>query len=474
MSGNEPPVVTGTPNKAPRAPSSPPMSSSTGSGTDPFVAAVQQSYAETTCDNLKPHSFHGSSLVAPSPGVKKPSHNRTVSWGMPTTSPIPHPTGNGAIAGNGMPLPSWDGTTLSGSKTEKLDIHDIINAGGHTEMEAETYILQAVEKISVRPRSGTEVSDLYSTIVEDEIFRSKQDASFDYSDEEEEADDEVEVELPQQPRPTPTKQTSHSTVTSNSRFKGLVRRDRTVSDTVEGTLFGLTSALRELDDEHVNSTSSYDEAVNYETTFTGADKLANAANKMLNKENEQTKSGNNVAVPGSAKVDRDVSHSSSDGDGRKDKRRSVVTDNRVVKGATKGVKEEWELFNSFFTSRKDKMKAYLKKTLMMILLPSLGLAFFLYYIVENPDLCPVQKLNGTVAPSLSPSAAPSLSPSMAPTEMATDPWLVSWIVNETTALANMTANATSNATEAPSIAPDSFFKEIDEFLVCPGLGASVS
>ena len=226
MSGNDPPPSILPAPEAPKSPSAAADNNNTNNNAAPaaaaldrdtFAAAVQQEYDSLqNADNLNQHPVaklpmargpaltaaaeiapespssteHASNAfsfpttaattttitsppVQPGPSVKKPSHRRTVSWGLSSTSP--HRT----------PLPSWEGTSpfpagthahtsSSGSSSSKnkqeLDINDIVNAGVHKEMEAETYILQAVEKLTLnRNVSDPETSRLYSTIAEEEI-----------------------------------------------------------------------------------------------------------------------------------------------------------------------------------------------------------------------------------------------------------------------------------------------------------------
>ena len=143
---------------------------------------------------------------------------------------------------------------------------------------------------------------------------------------------------------------------------------------------------------------------------------------------------------------------------------------------------------------------------MLILLPSLGWAFFLFYIVENPELCPVQRRNGTVAPTMpptmpptlppteTPSFSPTLAPSMAPSDpmaISDNPWDFAWLANASAngnvTPSNITGTMPPNITEtfAPNITetlppnvtetfPPKISESIEEFLVCPGLGASAS
>lgn len=461
MNGNEAAAAGDSQKKAPEAPpspSTPTRSNNPLEATNQFVAAVQKSHDELP-SGIKRQAMPSPSLVQPSASgsIKKPTHNRNVSWGMPTMSPPP---------ANRMPLPSWDGTTLSGSKKDDLNVIDIINAGGQTELEAETYILQAVDKMSSHQRGDTEVSGLYNSIASDEIRSSK--SSNVVADEEHEAP--YEDEKPKLPRPRGAgRQASVMSMnTANSRFKGLIRQDRMKSDTVEGTLFGLASALSELDGStsHSKSRSHDDDAEKYETKFTSADKLANAAHKILN-EGKEDKNHSNGGDSSQGQSDKDA-RSSRDGKKRKSGGK------RLVQGATKGAKEEWELFNTYFSSRRASIKAYANKIFMMSMLPCLGIAFFLFYIVENPDLCPAEKrANITDAPTMAPSFAPSMSPSSSPTEF--NPWLIAWVGNGTPPETFNETNATMvpNATEAP--VEESIFDEIGKnLLVCPGLGASAS
>lgn len=446
MANNPPPPSgDGSPNKAPEAPSSPPspppaMQPAT---TYPFVQALQQSYEATTGDNFRQQSVLTPSLVAPSPGLKKPTHDRTVSWGVATSSAPPRMNAP----------PSVDGTNsvLSGSRTDKLDVTDILNAVSHTEMEAETYILQAVEKIVIHKRNETEVSGLYSQIAEDEINRSKDEEDDDDDDDASEMDDAFDENYEEKkedraikPRPKLSKQVSKSSVSTNaSRFRAIAM-EKTKGDTVESTLFGITNALKELDDEDDDT----DEAHEFGTTLTGADKLNSAAQKMLNEGNEEGKSKKNV-TSGGDDSDGPMNDNSQSGSGKRCKNKKGV-----VKKAAKGVKQEWELFNSFFSSRKAHIQAYTKRILLSIMLPSLGFAFFLFYIVNNREPCE-KKVNGTMAPTMAPTLEPTLSPTLAPTEFTM--WDFAWVGNAS--MSNMTTMNQTTIAPNITIAPEEVEEE---------------
>ena len=499
----------------------------------------------------------------PGPSLKKPSHGRTVSWGLAantttTSATIPRsPLFSGTSTSSPMvPRPPRSRNTTADSsgvlKKEDLDIHDIVNAGVHKEMEAETYILQAVEKLNITHKPlDSDTSRLYSAIAEDEILKewtnnNNMNGSLDRSMEKDE--DHSSIYSPPlspmsnssghagQTSPPRTSASSSSSppITTRRppmppkqqtmRFHGLTAdgaantiHDPSKATTVEGTLFGLASALNTLGaSQRMISANGgggakggghrRDDSIAYDTNFTAADKLAMTARKIIQgnkdkhaKNSSTVSEGVNAAtavtptsdtVPTSAHGGHegggeDSGHSDNvnhDETGSRKHRRSRLS--KGVKGAKSGVKQEWELFNAYFTTRKAHMKAFGRKVVVMIMLPSLAFAFFLFYFVENPELCGAggARVNGTVAPTASPTMAPSsMAPStMFPSSAPSQPtlWAVSWgLGNETVQGNNFTEEFVAgdvNATLAPTPKPGSLDEAVQDFLVCPGLGASVS
>lgn len=379
----------------------------------------QQQGAATTAPALPPQSTTTASFKPPAIA----NHNRTVSWGVASTPPIP-------------PLPSYDGP--ASDKIETIGINTIL-AAGPSESEAETYILQAVEKVANRAhqRTHTETDRLLAAIAEEEIKKSMEMENVEEEEEEEEEQDTKEE--PDKHPPIMQKQPSHSTLnSSNYRFQNLVNKQIKAS-TVEGNLFNLTSALAELDGG--GSKHSRKDSHSFEITFTAADKLNNAANQMLHGKQQDTTDtieeetddlesqpssrGEALAalegdIPveeggGGGAAGRGATETNSQRKRSSSKRKSGGR--RAAKAVKQGAKEEWELFNSFIGQRKAYMKAYAKKIIMSLFLPCLGMAIFLFYLIEHPEQCLDQLANNntetlaTEAPSLNDTMAPLIASS---------------------------------------------------------------
>ncbi|CAB9496802.1 Mechanosensitive ion channel protein [Seminavis robusta] len=520
-------------------PSPPPSQWTSPASMDPFSMAVQQSFAEAANattntrtsvttgtvqgppDSVKtqptpslgsigsegavPTTKLADDPVQPS-SLKKPVHNRTVSWGV-------------------APLPSYGntgtGTGGDSSHTTKpiLNLQDVL--GASPELEAETYILQAVEKVATHRATNTEVSGLYSSIVEDEITRDQLESEDDDDDEEDEdyfdivtTPSTVSAASPPPPatntRPTLTATKSQSTLNSKGTLRGIIKTHMRTK-TVEGTLFGLTTALTQLDEDHqFDSSRSITEGeedelrIDTDTGFTAADKVLETTQKILHKDDHHKDADMDIesGIPTNSK-------SKTKDKNQKHKRLGNLA-GKAVKGASSGVREEWELFNTYLTSRKDKARARLRKTLVAIMLPSLLIALFLFYVVENPELCSATSVlrarnNGTLAPSVSPTHSPTLEPttgepSGAPSSLLLEEdWLAAdWpagtdfqihnVVVEEESNSTLVGNETYSPTGMPSVAPtgmpsvqpssaptaDDIKLFAKVFVQCPGLGASIS
>jgi len=445
----------------------------------------------------------------PSKRLKKPAHNRTVSWGIDSDGPPKHLEGAGSRSGSRSPIPRPPVASRNKSvpiSKKGLDINDVINAGVHKESEAETYVLQAVEKMSAHgchQPADTETSRLYNTIVEDELNSKASMGEFSFLSN-------------LSPQSSPRSSISHDnnkhspgrpglTQQQSKRFHGFTATSHTKKDggsnnSVEATLFDLASALNQLDgasdsQSHKSRHHKKDSSISYDNvTFSAADKLASAAQKIMHgKQTEELEHGGGGGGGGAGRgpLETVESISGSDDNGEAsesnhDNEKNGSTSsfkksdrkNRfsIVKGAKQGLNQEMELFNSYFASRKAHMWSYTRKIFIFVMLPSFGMAFFLFYVVENPELCTANHKNNStntteIVPE-SPTMAPSLLPSSAPSVF--EPWTIAW------GPGNETHNATDtpvllNDTDAPTAAPTSEPETtFDEFLTCPGLGASVS
>lgn len=477
---------------------------------DPFTLLVQEKHNidpaktnngtpdVTTAEEEKKSSSSEESQAAM---LKKPTsvRPRTVSWGSPT------------------PLPSF-GPSTGGSD---LTLANVL--GTSPELEAETYILQAIEKCANhRPVDTPEVSELYNTIAAEEIQKSEREQEEEEEDdegEEEESDhDEFIVPPTTVTTDSPSRQVSHSTAStterpsmsssrqfsmmghssrqpSQGRFKALVSHKSMRSTTVEGRLHGLTSALTELDQhEHAfnpNKESGNDtDTVGIDTTtnFTAADKLVETTQKLRNKDgsnnsNPTSLDRGDIEIGAPSSNENNDKHYEHDQPHRKSSVRKSAK--KVVKGASSGVREEWQLMSTYFATRKDKAKTLLRKVIVAVLIPSFTIAFFLFYVVENPELCLDDIDLGvnvfpTVVPSVAPnsSLAPSYNLSIEPTHQ--DAWWVSgFTVNETGNLTRAPTN-TSEPTVAPTLQPSAMSTSAPSEIIsqdnipCEGLGASVS
>ena len=331
-------------------------------------------------------------------------------------------------------------TTTSSS----IGLHDILSSGGPQELEAETQILRAVEKITgqahMRP-TDPETAELYSAIAaQDRDARAAQRL--------EELEIEAEEDIfpkPSLPTPTvsnlappaaaaaapaaPPSDTSADTakLKARSNFEALVRRSivlnqqKTDGSNVEETLFGLSSALSQMDQTgNYNKRHSNREIGSFDTTFTSADKLANlTVGGVLSRTVEQDDdelsiladstlgggdleegggtrnanattitANNNKLPPDSSDTDDSSSEDGTKSGRKKDKRKK----RSAMDTAKSGIREEFELFNEFLGGKKLQTRRYARTVLLFIMLPGLLLAGLLFYFVEEFETDPVTGL----------------------------------------------------------------------------------
>ena len=324
--------------------------------------------------------------------------------------------------------------------SSSIGLHDILSSGGPQEMEAETQILRAVEKITgqahMRP-TDPETAQLYSAI-------AAKDREAQAIQRQEELGIESEEDIfPSTNTPTPTASnmapaidaaptapppdTSADATKSKARskFKSLVRRSIALNkengNNVEETLFGLSSALSQMDQEgDYNKRHSNREVGSFDTTFTSADKLANlTVGGVLSKTVENdfededelsiladstvgggdleegggTRNDNATTTatandkkspPESSDTDESFSGDFTKSGRKKDKRKK----SSVIHTAKGGIREEFELFNEFLGGKKRQTRHYARTVLLFIMLPGLLLAALLFYFVEEFDTDP--------------------------------------------------------------------------------------
>jgi len=335
-----------------------------------------------------------------------------------------------------QPSSASSGHTPPRSRKQSYDLVDVLSRGEPHEMEAETQILRAVEKLTgqAHQRTATETSRLYNQMAHDEISPTL-------------ADDLSASNHQNKPPPSPTtKSPAHRTVPSSggastgggsvtatptrppihpgmggkSRFRGLVKQTMDANNTknasVEQTLFGLSAALQQMDSRSVSGRRKRESVKgDYGSALTGADKLASAVGHQLKNEKQKNKStrhllgGGDVEEGGGGskenlenleKVeeedgedgdpeDTDMSSGSEEG-ARKSNRRSKKkrgTGAKIVSAASDGIKADFELFNAFLGGKKKSIQSYARMVFFFMLF-SLVLAGLLFYFVEEHETYP--------------------------------------------------------------------------------------
>ena len=343
----------------------------------------------------------------------------------------------------------------------KISLGDVI-ASKPVEQEAETHIMRAVEKVASGSGSSShnETDRLYKDIAADEISRaSRGDESNDYDDDVDD-DEAADIFEPAPPTEVPHgRPRSQSSLTSNnsrlqqnsnsnsnansntspnpkSRFKSLVKKHiaDNHNNSVEHTLFGLTAALQHMDEEKKKKKTPASATKNPSTkSFDSSDVDIEAQDSTESAENDKTQSSDEGFTDNEASDD--------EGHAKKQGRRHKGF---FYDSVTENIEENWGMLSSFVGSRKAKAKAYGRKAIMYIMLPSLAISAFLFYLVENPSLCeekvPVdEQLMATQAPEF-----------------------------EVQPIFDVNGTFIGNSTMVPTEEPE------NKLFVCPGLGASVS
>ncbi|CAB9496794.1 Mechanosensitive ion channel protein [Seminavis robusta] len=328
-----------------------------------------------------PRSSTNSPVPPPASALQRPKtvthEHRNVSWQSdlsPMHSPVPTPTRRHD------PSPS-------------IDLHDMLASGPH-ELEAETHILRAVEKIvgQAHQKTNTETFDLFGTIAHDEITQSMVE------------NDKEEKQKEKQINTDDMNETSTSAGgTMTPKFQGLIQHTTEVQvaaakgdGTVEQTLFGLTNALYDLGDHHSSEKKKQDIMVSedFQHSLNAVDKLAitideHVANADDNNNNarEYSESGTEYSVGSSGAQENSTAAGAKKK--KKRKRRNRFFRRRrvkqIVSGAKGGIQEDYELFQEFVGGKRQSALSYARQVVLFIVLPSMLMAVLLFYFVENPE-----------------------------------------------------------------------------------------
>lgn len=320
------------------------------------------------------------------------------------------------------------------TSNSKISMSDVL-ASKPVEQEAETHILRAVEKVtSGRGGDNNETDSLFRDIAADEISRasrskdSNEHGSIDVSNSSEPVLEIVNA--PSVQRSQSQAKTIANAGSNKARFKSLVKKH--ISDkndhNTEQTLFGLSMALSHMDESKRKPSSSIHTP------------LKEAVDGEVDLEQGSTEHQSSEECSDS---DADYEGSESFGKNKKRKNRHHHK-GFLVDSVADNLEQNWGVLSSFVGSRKAKARAYGRKAVMYIMLPSLAISAILFYLVENPSLCEPKveevEVNGQVMGVAT----------LAPEEMDVNGTLI------------------GNTTMAPT--------EVEEptLFVCPGLGASVS
>lgn len=308
-------------------------------------------------------------------------------------------------------------------RTQSIDLQAVLSSGPH-EMEAETHILRAVEKMTgqAHRRAGTETARLYATIAEDELTRalgegelfdapgkSGMDGSTHRSKNAQAMDGSNRSNAY---APTPQKENGNAAAPKSSpgagkaKFKQLalesIQARKDENTTVEQTLFGLSNALNKMHKSSRNLNASVTRT--FDAPLKSADRLAAAIDEHL--QDEMGSLGDveegGVKTPSTMYAESEQSFNESDtagGDGaRKNKRtRKSKTQGaqKLVSTAAGGLKDDFEVFNEFLQAKKKGAVYYAKTVTLFIMLPSLLLSALFFYFIEEPNTDPV---TGEVVP----------------------------------------------------------------------------
>jgi len=291
-------------------------------------------------------------------------------------------------------------------RKKTYSLSDVL-AAKPAEQEAETHIMKALEKLkdvsTFKTAPDHETDRLYRDIATETISRASKSDDDDDDDKDDDDDDDgkqggeehnhknnddVEVVSASAPNPDDSRPLLNKGPSTNlrgkARFKNLISKQIQEKNSVEQTLFGLSNALRQMDQ------SDHDDDDDDKSKNKDKDKPAMRGHKS------------NPSEISSKDLEAQETHTEGE-DGHEEEEETESEDNRTngessrrgtrksKKSSTKKVADNIELnlqnFNAFVGSRKEKAKAYLRKAVMFIMLPSLGIAAFLFYVVENPKLC---------------------------------------------------------------------------------------
>jgi hypothetical protein len=293
---------------------------------------------------------------------------------------------------------SWEGDddVAQGGQVQpkkKFTVSDVIGRSTPSEQEIETRILSAVETIDLNegePEADPETTKVLADIAAEEIERAKQQRKL-FENEE-----EVKDSLLSHPEKA-------------------VKKHKRV-ETVEQRLFGLTSALAGREGgSPVNSIGELASSTDDPLATKSSDRLAATAQLLVGHANAkaerkidiESQAGALSTGDGKAELTRPESFDSSRSDDSESGQHSAATRHRrgkrtsAIQGSLQGsLTDKWEIFREYLTPEKSSAKRYAKKVLLFAMLPSLGLAFLLYYVFGNPiveDGTPVDETHASVS-----------------------------------------------------------------------------
>lgn len=333
----------------------------------------------------------------------------------------------------------------------ELTLGDVL-ASKPAEQQATSQIVRAVEKLSTgMKQEDKETELLFKDIAADEISRSsnqdKVEQVLTADDEEEEEDGAKEESFLVPPTDNHTIQSSQPSLgdrlRAKSKFKNLVNKHVMAKQdqSVENTLFGLTTALTHMDSsekDHVGHKGSESPSGRFAQAARNLkSQPVNSGKDLIDIESQQPKETQNSD---GSEEELETSEGDPTTRGKGHKHKGFFRDH--IKG---NIEDNWSSFSQFVGARKDKAKTFTRQAIMYVMLPSLAIAAILFYLVENPELCPAKNAED--------EAMEAAMATPVPVE-----YEVIFDVNGT-----VLGNQTVPPVEVPK-----------QFIVCPGLGASVS
>ena len=381
-----------------------------------------------------------SSLLLPRPSAVG-NANRGVSWDLQQQQ----------LVGN---RPRAESTSSYSSK--HFTLNDVIR--NTPELEAETYLLRAVEKITgqAHQRTNTETSRLFNTIAAEELTSADLAQNDNFTSttststsnpvpNQSRANTGTSVASAKEGATTRTNANANANHTkpapgvARAKFKSLVKKiqEQEANKSVEHTLFGLSHALAEMSKtSSAHKKSRYDSSVlederENDSTFKATDKLVqtvdNAIHKSKEEEEEEEKEidvdafimdvetggtgPENSTDMDSEPTDTDDlsgsptnnnnnnNNNNDNADGTKNKNRKKRRKRRhkgaqLLNTAQDGLRVDWELFNEFLGGKKATIKNYVRTAVLFVVIPSLLLSIILFEFVESPET----DANGNVIP----------------------------------------------------------------------------